>query len=140
MRNKEQIRGKIAVIGRGKTQFTHKAQIAVDAGAIGVIFVNTKKRLFDAIGDADGINIPVVTVGLLAREHLTDGAVCSSHQIDHDRAYVCDIASACDNLLFIYSRDTSWCLSMASLSLRQSNNIAHAHALTRLITHAGACA
>ena len=81
LRNKELIRGKIAVIGRGNTQFIHKAQVAVEAGAIGVIFVNTKKRLFDAIhsGNEMGINIPVVTVGLLAREHLTDGAVCCSH-------------------------------------------------------------
>ena len=81
LRNKELIRGKIAVIGRGNTQFIHKAQVAVEAGAIGVIFVNTKKRLFDAIhsGNEVGINIPVVTVGLLAQEHLTDGAVCCVH-------------------------------------------------------------
>ena len=45
-------------------------------GAKGVIFDNTKKRLFDAIGTAEGITIPVVAVAISAREKLTDGAVC----------------------------------------------------------------
>ena len=68
LRNLDRMRGRIAIIGRGVTQFTEKAQIAANAGAIGVIFVNTKRRLFDAIGHADGINIPVVTVSICARE------------------------------------------------------------------------
>ena len=33
--NKDHVRGNIAIIGRGNTQFTHKAQIAANAGAIG---------------------------------------------------------------------------------------------------------
>ena len=74
LRNLDRMRGRIAIIGRGVTQFTEKAQIAANAGAIGVIFVNTKRRLFDAIGHADGINIPVVTVSICAREKLKDGA------------------------------------------------------------------
>jgi len=56
------------------SQFTEKAQLAADAGAIGVIFVNTKKRLFDAIGSTDGITIPVVAVAKSAAEKLVDGA------------------------------------------------------------------
>jgi hypothetical protein len=74
--NADRVRGRIVVIGRGVTQFTDKAKAAAEAGAIGVIFVNTKKRLFDAIGTAEGITIPVVAVAISAREKLTDGAVC----------------------------------------------------------------
>jgi len=72
--NAASIRGNIAVIGRGVTQFTEKALLAAAAGATGIIFVNTKKRLFDAIGSADAITIPVVAVAMSAREKLTDGA------------------------------------------------------------------
>jgi hypothetical protein len=64
--NKDRIRGRIAIIGRGINQFTEKAKIAADAGAIGIVFVNTKKRLFDAIGYANNITIPVVAVANLA--------------------------------------------------------------------------
>jgi hypothetical protein len=39
-----------------------------------VIFVNTKKRLFDAIGNADGIAIPVVAVAKSACDKIVDGA------------------------------------------------------------------
>ena len=64
--NKDRIRGRIAIIGRGINQFTEKAKIAADAGAIGIVFVNTKKRLFDAIGYANNITVPVVAVANLA--------------------------------------------------------------------------
>ena len=39
-----------------------------------MIFVNTKKRLFDAIGNADGIAIPVVAVAKSACDKIVDGA------------------------------------------------------------------
>jgi hypothetical protein len=79
LKNRDQIRGRIAIIGRGVSQFTDKAQIAVEAGAIGVVFVNTKRRLFDAIGTADGIAVPVLAVSISARDKLKNGADLTLH-------------------------------------------------------------
>lgn len=71
----ESMHGCIAVMGRGVCTFTEKAERAVRAGAAGVIFVNHEDRLFDVIGDAADINIPVIAVARVGADKIPDGAV-----------------------------------------------------------------
>ena len=71
----ESMHGCIAVMGRGVCTFTEKAERAARAGAAGVIFVNHEDRLFDVIGDAPHINIPVIAVARIEADNIPDGAI-----------------------------------------------------------------
>ena len=55
--------GAIALLDRGLLTFNEKARIAQEAGAVGVIVVNSEAGPFrGALGDASGVTIPVVAV------------------------------------------------------------------------------
>jgi len=65
------VRGKVAIIQRGEVDFSTKAKYAVDAGAVGVLFVNTEERIepHPAGNGSDNVQIPCI---LIAKSALFD--------------------------------------------------------------------
>ena len=68
--NAEQIKGKVALIDRGVCTFAEKAERAVAAGAIGVIFANNDSEYGDRVmnpgGDGRKFSIPIVMISFNA--------------------------------------------------------------------------
>ncbi len=73
----ELLRGKVALIGRGGCPFTDKARRAQRAGAVAVVIVNNADVLFNVLGQAKDVRIPVVSVTKSDGETLVDGATSS---------------------------------------------------------------
>jgi hypothetical protein len=73
----ELLRGKVALIGRGGCPFTDKVRRAQRAGAIAVVIVNNADVLFNVLGQAKDVRIPVVSVTKSDGETLVDGATAS---------------------------------------------------------------
>jgi len=63
LKNASELKGNIALISSGGTTFAKKVKRASEAGAVGVIIVNTKDRLFKMRGRYQSSEIPVL--GLL---------------------------------------------------------------------------
>lgn len=61
--NHAEISGNVALIERGAVSFGDKAQAAVEAGAIGVIFLNTEFELLAPVSDKP-LTIPAVCIGV----------------------------------------------------------------------------
>lgn len=65
--------GKVAVIGRGVCPFVDKALNAQNAGALGVLIVNTDDSALDNFGGQDrGVTVPVAMIGRTPGKLLTD--------------------------------------------------------------------
>eukprot|EP00960_Hanusia_phi_P057173 763482-Hanusia_phi.AAC.7 len=73
LENVEEIRGCIAIIGRGGCPFTEKARRAEEAGAKAVVIVNHADFLFNVLGKVSNINIPVVSITKSDGESLQSG-------------------------------------------------------------------
>lgn len=73
----ERLRGKVALIGRGGCPFTDKARRAQKAGAIAVVIVNNADVLFNVLGQAKDVRVPVVSVTKSDGDTLSDGCVAS---------------------------------------------------------------
>ena len=74
--NRDELAGKVAVIGRGEIPNVQKAGMAAAAGAIGVVIVNSDEenpdQIIEMLGDDDGttVGIPVVMVSYNDGKHL----------------------------------------------------------------------
>lgn len=72
-----QLSGRVALIGRGGCRFTDKAERAQRAGAVAVVIVNNADVLFNVLGQATNITIPVVSVTKSDAVSLEDGVMAS---------------------------------------------------------------
>lgn len=75
LQNAEAMRGCIAVIGRGGCPFTDKARAVEQAGAVAAVIVNHADFLFNVLGEASEVTIPVVSVTKSDGEALQNGAL-----------------------------------------------------------------
>jgi hypothetical protein len=57
--NADQVKGAIALVGRGGCQFTEKARRCQEAGAVAVVIVNHSDVLFNVLGQMHGMQLPV---------------------------------------------------------------------------------
>ena len=77
LKNKADMKGKVAVVCRGVVPFLEKARRAAEAGAIALIVVNDEDMPYKctASGEDDSaVTLPVVCVGQLHGNQLVDGA------------------------------------------------------------------
>jgi len=73
LENVDEIKGCIAIIGRGGCPFTEKARRAEEAGAKAVVIVNHADFLFNVLGKVSNINIPVVSITKSDGDSLQNG-------------------------------------------------------------------
>jgi hypothetical protein len=57
--NADQVKGAIALVGRGGCQFTEKARRCQEAGAAAVVIVNHSDVLFNVLGQMHDMHLPV---------------------------------------------------------------------------------
>jgi len=73
--NALEIKGCIALIGRGGCQFTEKARRAQEAGAIAVVIVNHSDVLFNVLGKMPSMKLPIVSITKRDADTLSDGTM-----------------------------------------------------------------
>ena len=83
LKNAGALRGKVAVVDRGGCTFTEKALRCAQAGAAGVLFVNSEDNMYQpeasrAHGPVE-VPIPVLCVGKADGAALADGLVAQLH-------------------------------------------------------------
>ena len=74
------VRGKVALIGRGEISFGDKVKNAIAAGAIGVIMFNNEPGILSAtLGEGVTVNIPVAFITQVAGEEMASKTNITGH-------------------------------------------------------------
>ena len=113
--NSEALRGSIAITGRGGCPFTDKARALEQAGAIAVVIVNHADMLFNVLGEASEVTIPVVSVTKSDGESLQNGARVAVQwgEVTHDIV---------EEELPPIAGPTSWTIKMTSKMVADEEN------------------
>mmetsp|Transcript_53153 Transcript_53153/g.108411 ORF Transcript_53153/g.108411 Transcript_53153/m.108411 type:complete len:1065 (-) Transcript_53153:98-3292(-) len=105
--NADSMRGCIAVIGRGGCPFTDKARRVERAGAIAAVIVNHADFLFNVLGKAPQVSIPVVSITKADGDSLQNGALAAVQWGE-------SIPEAIEEEAELVHHSTSWSFKMTS--------------------------
>eukprot|EP00001_Collodictyon_triciliatum_P002972 00572_6 len=87
--NREAMKGKVVVVGRGVVPFVDKARRVSAAGAICMVVMNNADELYKCTGQGEDIKIPVVCVTQSDGALLVDGSVVRLKGVRYGAGTLC---------------------------------------------------